>query len=157
MIDSIPDVIQKVSNPATRQQGSAYFKAEYVLPWLGTFGLHWCAGRFEVDYYLASLRKPYVALCDGITSAQPVCFATAIWRIYLVGGGVGLIAHAPFRIATERTKMAMPETKIGYAPDVGASYFLSRLDGEIGTYLALTGDVLVGRAALWAVISSLYK
>ncbi len=65
-----------------------------------------------------------------------------------VGGGVGLSAHAPFRIATENTAFAMPETKIGYCPDVGASYFLSRVDGEIGTYLGLTGDVIRGREVL---------
>jgi 3-hydroxyisobutyryl-CoA hydrolase len=64
-----------------------------------------------------------------------------------VGGGYGLIAHAPFRIATERSLFAMPETKIGYAPDVGASFFLSRLDGQIGTYLALTGNSVEGRDA----------
>jgi len=63
-----------------------------------------------------------------------------------VGGGVGLVAHAPFRIATENTVLAMPEAKIGYSPDVGASYFLSRLDGEIGTYLALTSETLNARA-----------
>jgi 3-hydroxyisobutyryl-CoA hydrolase len=63
-----------------------------------------------------------------------------------VGGGVGLSIHAPFRVATEKTVFAMPETKIGYAPDVGASFFLSRLDGELGTYLALTGNTLEGRA-----------
>lgn len=61
-----------------------------------------------------------------------------------VGGGVGLSAYAPFRIATARTVFAMPETKIGYAPDVGATYVLARLDGEIGTYLALTGNTLTG-------------
>lgn len=66
-----------------------------------------------------------------------------------MGGGVGLAAHAPFRIATENTVFAMPETKIGYCPDVGASYFLSRLDGELGTYLALTSEMLRGRAVLW--------
>jgi 3-hydroxyisobutyryl-CoA hydrolase len=65
-----------------------------------------------------------------------------------VGGGVGLSFPAPFRIATENTMFAMPETKIGYFPDVGASYYLSRLDGEIGTYLALTGDTLKGRQVL---------
>ena len=65
-----------------------------------------------------------------------------------VGGGVGLASHAPFRIATEKTVFAMPETKIGYAPDVGASHFLSRADGELGTYLALSGDSLFGRAVL---------
>jgi 3-hydroxyisobutyryl-CoA hydrolase len=63
-----------------------------------------------------------------------------------VGGGVGLSAHAPFRIATENTVLAMPETKIGYFPDVGASYFLSKMDGEVGTYLALTSETLKARA-----------
>lgn len=67
---------------------------------------------------------------------------------HVVGGGVGLSAPALFRIATENTSFAMPETKIGYCPDVGASFFLSRLDGELGTYLALTGDILKGRAVL---------
>lgn len=67
-------------------------------------------------------------------------------NLVLVGGGVGLSAMAPFRIATETTMFGMPETKIGYSPDVGANYFLNRLDGELGTYLALTGDALKGRA-----------
>ena len=66
-----------------------------------------------------------------------------------MGGGVGLAAGASFRIATEKTMFAMPETKIGYCPDVGASYFLTHLDGEIGTYLALTGDIVKGRDVLW--------
>ena len=67
---------------------------------------------------------------------------------YPVGGGAGLAAHAPFRVATEKSQFAMPETKIGYSPDVGGTHFLSRLDGELGTYLALTSDVLRGRAVL---------
>jgi 3-hydroxyisobutyryl-CoA hydrolase len=57
----------------------------------------------------------------------------------IVGGGIGLSVHAPFRIATENTMFAMPETAIGLFPDVGGSFFLPRLDGEIGTYLGLTG------------------
>jgi 3-hydroxyisobutyryl-CoA hydrolase len=61
-----------------------------------------------------------------------------------VGGGVGLSVHAPFRIATEKTVFAMPETNIGFFPDVGGSFFLSRMDGEVGTYLALTGARLRG-------------
>lgn len=65
-----------------------------------------------------------------------------------VGGGVGLSIGAPFRVATEKTMFAMPETKIGFCPDVGASFFLSRLDGELGTYLALTSATLAGRAVL---------
>jgi len=86
--------------------------------------------EFELDYILAALPKPYVVAMDGIT----------------MGGGAGLAAYAPFRIATENTVFAMPETKIGYFPDVGASYFLSRVDGEIGTYLALTSETLNARA-----------
>ncbi|KAH9981446.1 ClpP/crotonase-like domain-containing protein [Lactifluus volemus] len=62
------------------------------------------------------------------------------------GGGFGLVAPAPFRVATERCAVSMPETKIGFFPDVGASYYLSRLDGQIGTYLALTGTPLLGRS-----------
>lgn len=61
-----------------------------------------------------------------------------------MGGGVGLSVHGHFRIATERTLFAMPETTIGFFPDVGASFFLTRLDGAIGRYLALTSDRLVG-------------
>ncbi|KAI0317463.1 ClpP/crotonase [Amylostereum chailletii] len=86
--------------------------------------------EFGLDYFLAAQSKPYVAVLDGFT----------------MGGGYGLAAPAAFKVATEKTLFAMPETKIGYFPDVGASYFLSRLDGELGTYLALTGTTLAGRA-----------
>jgi len=106
-------IAENAAKKETRHLGPEYFKAE-----------------FELDYALASLKKPYVVLLDGIT----------------MGGGVGLSIHAPFRVATEKTVFAMPETKIGYAPDVGASFFLSRLDGELGTYLAMTGNTLEGRA-----------
>jgi len=86
--------------------------------------------EFDLDLLLASLRKPYVAILDGHT----------------MGGGVGLAANAPFRVATENTVFSMPETKIGYCPDVGSSYYMSRLDGQLGTYLALTADTVKGRA-----------
>ncbi|KAF9454621.1 3-hydroxyisobutyryl-CoA hydrolase [Macrolepiota fuliginosa MF-IS2] len=109
----VASVVQNAANLATLPKAIDYFKRE-----------------FEMDYILASLKKPYIAVMDGIT----------------LGGGVGLAANAPFRIATENTLFGMPETKIGYCPDVGASYFLSRLDGELGTYLALTSDTLRGRA-----------
>lgn len=85
--------------------------------------------EFEMNYILSALPKPYVTILDGIT----------------MGGGVGLAISAPFRVATEKSVFAMPETKIGYCPDVGASFFLSRIDGEIGTYLALTSETLAGR------------
>ncbi len=61
-----------------------------------------------------------------------------------MGGGVGLSIHAPFRIATENTVFAMPETAIGLIPDVGGSFFLPRMDGQLGTFLALTGHRLLG-------------
>lgn len=74
-----------------------------------------------------------------------------IWLIkdvLLVGGGVGLSVHAPFRIATENTLFAMPETGIGFLPEVGGSFFLPRLDGQLGIYLGLTGKRLKGTDAL---------
>ncbi|CAE6372176.1 unnamed protein product [Rhizoctonia solani] len=85
--------------------------------------------EFELDFALATLTKPYVSVMDG----------------YTMGGGVGLSIGAPFRIATEASSFAMPEAKIGYSPDVGATYFLPRLDGELGTYLALTSNAISGR------------
>ena len=73
-----------------------------------------------------------------------------------MGGGVGLSVHAPIRIATERTDFAMPETKIGFFPDVGASFFLPRLEGKIGTYLGLTSKILNGVNAFYAGIATHY-
>ena len=101
-----------------------------------------------MDYIAATLSKPYVAIMDGITSKYLIREPKLAIDVVVVGGGVGLAAPAPFRVATEKTTFSMPETKIGYFPDVGASYFMSRLDGELGTYLALTSDQLVGRAVL---------
>jgi 3-hydroxyisobutyryl-CoA hydrolase len=61
-----------------------------------------------------------------------------------VGGGAGLSVHGKYRIATENTIFAMPETAIGFYPDVGGSFFLPRLEGELGMFLALTGYRLQG-------------
>jgi 3-hydroxyisobutyryl-CoA hydrolase len=96
--------------------------------------------EFQLDHLIATYSKPYIAIMDGIT----------------MGGGVGLSVHAPFRIATEKTVFAMPETTIGYFPDVGGSFFLPRLDGEIGTYLALTSERLHGVQAFYAGIATHY-
>ncbi|KAJ9501353.1 3-hydroxyisobutyryl-CoA hydrolase [Exophiala xenobiotica] len=96
--------------------------------------------EYQLDHMIATYSKPYVAVLDGIT----------------MGGGVGLSVHAPFRIATEKTVFAMPETTIGFFPDVGGSFFLSRLDGEIGTYLALTSERLHGVQAFYAGIATHY-
>ena len=73
-----------------------------------------------------------------------------------MGGGVGLSVHAPIRIATERTVFAMPETTIGLFPDVGGSFFLPRLDGKIGNYLALTSERLKGVNVYYSGIATHY-
>ncbi|EAU36948.1 conserved hypothetical protein [Aspergillus terreus NIH2624] len=99
------------------------------------FGLEYC-----LDHTIATYPKPFISVMDGIT----------------MGGGVGLSVHAPFRIATERTVFAMPETTIGFFPDVGGSFFLPRLDGEVGTYLALTSERLTGVQTLYAGIATHY-
>ncbi|KPI39116.1 3-hydroxyisobutyryl-CoA hydrolase, mitochondrial [Cyphellophora attinorum] len=96
--------------------------------------------EYQLDHLIATYSKPYVAVMDGIT----------------MGGGVGLSVHAPFRIATERTVYAMPETTIGFFPDVGGSFALPRLDGEIGTYLALTSERLVGAQVFYSGIATHY-
>lgn len=90
------------------------------------------AVEYNLDHLIASYAKPYVAYMDGIT----------------MGGGVGLSIHAPFRIATENTVFAMPETTIGFFPEVGATFFLPRMDGELGMYLALTSAQVRGVDAL---------
>lgn len=96
--------------------------------------------EYKLDHLIATYSKPYVAFMDGIT----------------MGGGVGLSVHAPFRIATERTMFAMPETTIGLFPDVGASFFLPRMNGAVGTYLALTSERLKGVNAFYAGVATHY-
>uniref|UniRef100_A0A8C8ETS0 3-hydroxyisobutyryl-CoA hydrolase n=1 Tax=Oncorhynchus tshawytscha TaxID=74940 RepID=A0A8C8ETS0_ONCTS len=97
---------------------------------------------FREEYILnntiGTYQKPYVALIDGIT----------------MGGGVGLSVHGRFRVATEKTLFAMPETAIGLFPDVGGGYFLPRLQGQLGLFLALTGFRLKGRDVQRAGVAS---
>ena len=71
-----------------------------------------------------------------------------------MGGGVGISVHGKYRIATNVTTFAMPETAIGFHPDVGGSFFLPRLRGSLGMFLALTGSRLKGREILQAGIST---
>ncbi|CAM3135034.1 enoyl-CoA hydratase/isomerase family protein [Asticcacaulis taihuensis] len=97
---------------------------------------------FRIEYTLNTqikrFPKPYIACLDGVT----------------MGGGVGISIHGSHRIATEHTLFAMPETGIGLFPDVGGSWFLPRLQGELGTWLALTGARLKGRDVLAAGIAT---
>jgi len=82
--------------------------------------------EYELNAAIARMPKPQLSLWDGI----------------VMGGGAGVSVHGRFRVATERSLFAMPETSIGFFPDVGASSFLSSLPGELGTYIALSGDRL---------------
>jgi enoyl-CoA hydratase len=68
----------------------------------------------------------------------------------VMGGGVGLSAHARHRVVTERTKLAMPEVGLGFFPDVGGTWLLSRSPGEIGSYFGLTGQTMNGADAIHA-------
>ena len=79
--------------------------------------------EYRLNHLLFELHKPVVVIMDGIT----------------MGGGVGLAGPATYRVATERTTFAMPETGIGLFPDVGGGWFLPRMPGHIGLWLALTG------------------
>lgn len=90
--------------------------------------------EFIVNSRISGYRKPYIAIMDGI----------------VMGGGVGISAHGSHRIVTERTRLAMPETGIGYFPDVGATWLLPKAPGEFGTYLGLTGRDIVAADAVHA-------
>jgi enoyl-CoA hydratase len=90
--------------------------------------------EYILNARIAKFPKPYVAFMDGI----------------VMGGGVGLSAHSRHRVVTERTKLAMPEVGLGFFPDVGGTWLLSRSPGEIGTYFGLTGQTMNGPDAIYA-------
>jgi enoyl-CoA hydratase len=90
------------------------------------------AAEYTMNRMLATYTHPVVALVDG------VC----------MGGGLGLSVHGAYCVVTERAVMAMPETAIGFFPDIGASYFLPRLRGADGMYLGLTGARVSGDDAI---------
>ncbi|MFD0045063.1 enoyl-CoA hydratase/isomerase family protein [Pseudarthrobacter scleromae] len=99
---------------------------------------HFWATEYRVNSLIARYPKPYVALMDGL----------------VLGGGVGISAHGSVRVVTERTRTGMPETTIGFAPDVGGTFLLSRAPGETGTHAGLTGAHLDGADALYLGLSS---
>jgi len=94
--------------------------------------------EYALNLAIATYPKPYIALIDGIC----------------MGGGIGVSVHAPYRVATERAAFAMPETAIGFFPDIGATFFLPRLPGELGTYLGLTGLRMQGGDAVHAGLAT---
>lgn len=138
------EMVQKISEPLQRWQDT---KSLVIIK--GAGGKSFCAGgdvrslveskdiaagkkffraEYSLNHLIGTYKVPYVALLDGI----------------VMGGGVGLSVHGKYRIATEKSLFAMPETKIGLFPDVGGSYFLPRLEGKLGLYLGLTGYKLKG-------------
>ncbi|WP_156681666.1 enoyl-CoA hydratase/isomerase family protein [Sphingomonas profundi] len=94
----------------------------------GAYARGFFRDEYQTNHLLFTYAKPIVAFMDGIT----------------MGGGVGISQPARYRVATERTMFAMPETGIGLFPDVGGGWYLSRLPGRMGEYLALTGGRLDG-------------
>ena len=88
--------------------------------------------EYRMNHRLFTYAKPTVAVMDGIT----------------MGGGVGIALPCRYRVATENTKFAMPETGIGLFPDVGGGWYLPRLPGQVGKFLALTGARLDGAECL---------
>lgn len=106
----------------------------------GKLGHDFFREEYAMNGLIGNYKVPYIAFIDGI----------------VMGGGVGLSVHGKYRVATERSLFAMPETQIGLFPDVGGSYFLPRLKGKLGTYLALTGERLKGSSLLKAKIATHY-
>ena len=106
----------------------------------GVAGRQFFFEEYRLNHQLFTYGKPVVAFMDGIT----------------MGGGVGISQPATFRVATENTRFAMPESGIGLFPDVGGGWYLSRLHGRMGQYLALTGARLDGAECLWAGLATHY-
>lgn len=96
--------------------------------------------EYRLDAAIARYPKPVVSIMDGIT----------------MGGGIGLSGHASIRVVTERSKLAMPETRIGFTPDVGGTWLLANAPGEVGVHLALNSRVMGPADALYAGFADSY-
>jgi enoyl-CoA hydratase len=98
------------------------------------------ATEYHLNVMIARYRKPVIAIMDGL----------------VMGGGVGLSAHAAHRVVTERSAVAMPEVGIGFFPDVGAAYVLARSPGFSGTHLALTGSRIGAADAIYCGLADIH-
>jgi enoyl-CoA hydratase len=96
--------------------------------------------EYALNARIAEYPKPIIALADGIT----------------MGGGIGLAGHASVRVVTERSRLAMPETRIGFTPDVGGTWLLAHAPGRLGEYLALTGATMDAADAIHAGLADHY-
>ncbi|MEP2734952.1 MAG: enoyl-CoA hydratase/isomerase family protein [Erythrobacter sp.] len=106
----------------------------------GKSGRKFFHDEYQLNHQLFTYAKPVISFMDGIT----------------MGGGVGISQPAKIRVATENTRFAMPETGIGLFPDVGGGWYLSRLGGRLGQFLALTGARLDGAECRWAGLATHY-
>jgi enoyl-CoA hydratase len=98
----------------------------------GTASLGFWADEYRLNAQIAAYPKPYIAIMDGL----------------VMGGGVGVSAHGSHRVVTERSRIGMPEVGIGFVPDVGGTYLLSRAPGRLGTHVALTTATMSGADAI---------
>ena len=125
-------------------------------------GNHFCAGgdvkslflsgktnRLKYDFFKTEYRLNYLI-------SQFSKEFLSIWNGVVMGGGVGLSLYGDHRLATSNTKFAMPETAIGFFPDVGGSYFLSNLPGNFGKYIALTSEILTINELLFFGLATHY-
>jgi enoyl-CoA hydratase len=123
-----PAVVRVVITAAGERAFSAGgdIRALYDLGKAGRYdeALQFWRDEYPLNAVIKKFNKPYVALIDGI----------------VMGGGVGISVHGSHRVAGDRFQFAMPEVGIGFFPDVGASWFLPRMPGELGVYCALTGE-----------------
>ncbi len=135
--DSDPDIIAVI----IQAQGDRAFCAGGDIKAIYEIGredvdeaMHFFSEEYQLNRRIYHFSKPYIAFVHGIC----------------MGGGVGISVNGQYRVAASDLRMAMPETKIGFYPDVGATFFLSRCPGEIGTYLGLTGNDMSASDAKYA-------
>lgn len=107
---------------------------EQIIAGRAGFAAAFFRAEYALNARIAEYPKPVVAFADGIT----------------MGGGIGLAGHAAVRVVTERSALAMPETRIGLTPDVGGTWLLARAPGRVGEYLALTGATMDAADAVYA-------
>ncbi|HEU5224021.1 MAG TPA: 3-hydroxyisobutyryl-CoA hydrolase [Candidatus Lumbricidophila sp.] len=95
--------------------------------------------EYELDLAIATYPKPVVSIMHGVS----------------MGGGIGLGGHATVRVVTETSRLAMPETRVGFTPDVGGTYLLARAPGRVGEYLAMNAATMSAADAIWAGFADL--
>lgn len=131
-------VLQSASPKAFCAGGDIRAIQEYSLAGDHEASERFFASEYELNARIAEYSVPIVSLIDGIC----------------MGGGMGLSVHGQFRVLSGKASMAMPETGIGFFPDVGASYFLPRLPGALGMYLGLTGVRISAADAVYAGLAT---